>query len=181
MPGPTWLYLVTADPRPNPPQTPAEPGPMRLNTYLRPDLVVTGFHAQDTDTALQGIARHLAGAGMGPTEDVALAGLRDREAIHTTVLGKGLALPHATLEGLDDPVILLALADEPVEFGPEGTEPVRVFFALLSPPNRQGEHIKILARICRLVRHENFAEGLRDAADADAVLSYIRSVDEQHV
>lgn len=154
---------------------------MRLRDYLRPDLVLTGFSAEDMSTTLQAIAEHLADAGVVPSSREALEGLMAREGAHTTVLGHGMALPHTTLEGLEDPVVLVALAPEPIPFGPDDTDPVRIFFALLSPPNREGEHIKILARICRLVRHGDFVEDLLATPTAEAALAFIRSVDEQHV
>lgn len=154
---------------------------MQLRSYLHPELVVTGFRAGDMHETLQGIAHHLAEAGVVSSEEAALRGLESREEVHTTCLGHGLALPHTTVAGLSEPVILVALAEEPIPFGPETEEPVRIFFALLSPPNREGEHIKILARICRLIRHENFVEELQKASSADHALQLIRAVDEQHV
>lgn len=154
---------------------------MRLGSYLHPELVVTGFHADDMHQTLQTIAHHLAEAGVVPSEEEALRGLESREEIHTTCLGYGMALPHTTVAGLSEPVILVALADEPVPFGPDSEEPVRIFFALFSPPDREGEHIKILARICRLIRHDNLVEQLQQAASAHDALELIRAVDEQHV
>lgn len=154
---------------------------MRLRNYLRPELVITGFQATDLDSTLQGLAHHLSEAGAVPSEEEALAGLVAREGIHTTVLGGGMALPHTTLQGLEEPLIMVALSPEPIPFGPDDTEPVRIFFTLLSPPNREGEHIKLLARICRLIRHERFVEELQEAPSPEAALALIRSVDEQHV
>lgn len=154
---------------------------MRLRNYLRAEHVLTGLDAQDRDSALEALARHLAGSGVVPSEEAALAGLRAREDLHTTVLGHGMALPHATLAGLDEPVLMVAVSEKPIPFGPEDSEPVRIFFTLLSPPNREGEHIKLLARICRLIRHERFVEDLEAAPSPTAALALIRAVDEQHV
>jgi mannitol/fructose-specific phosphotransferase system IIA component (Ntr-type) len=154
---------------------------MRLRDYLSPDLVLTDLSATDMESALGAIADKLADAGAVADRDQAFTGLLSREAAHTTVLGQGLALPHTTLPGLADPILLLALAREPVPFGPPEADPVQAFFALLSPPGREGEHIKLLARICRLVRHDGFMESLLAAEGAADALAYIRSVDEQHV
>jgi len=154
---------------------------MRLRDYLRSDLVLTDLAAHDLPSTLEAIAEHLAAAGVVASAKEALRGLRAREEVHTTVLGHGMALPHTTLTGLDDPVILVALSPTPIPFGPTEAEPVRIFFALLSPPNREAEHIKILARICRLVRHARFVEDLLEADSPEAALAVIRSVDEQHV
>ena len=154
---------------------------MRLRDYLRPDLVLTDLAVSDMESTLDAISDKLAKAQVVQSKDEVFAGLKAREESHTTVLGEGLALPHTTLPGLEDPVVLLAMGREPVPFGPPDTEPVQVFFTLLSPPNREGEHIKLLARICRLVRHEGFMKELLAAPSADAALAYVRSVDEQHV
>jgi mannitol/fructose-specific phosphotransferase system IIA component (Ntr-type) len=154
---------------------------MRLRNYLRAEHVLTQLDANDRDSALRALAGHLADAGLVPSGEEALAGLRAREELQPTVLGHGMALPHATLPGLDEPVLMVAVSEDPVPFGPEGEEPVRVFFTLLSPPNREGEHIKLLARICRLIRHENFVEELEGAPSPAAALALIRSVDEAHV
>ena len=154
---------------------------MRLSDYLRPELVLTDLDADDMPSTVQRLAHRLAEAGVVASEEQARAGLMARERAHTTVMGHGLAIPHAMLPGLSDPVLLLALAPDPVPFGPPGSEPVRVFFTILSPPNRQGEHIKLLARICRLTRHDDFVDDLVAAATPEEALAVIRRVDEQHV
>lgn len=154
---------------------------MRLRDHLRSDLVLTDLSARDMHSTLEAIARHLAETGVVASADEALRGLRAREEAHTTVLGHGMALPHTTLEGLSEPILLVALSPDPIPFGPDDAEPVRIFFVLLSPPNREAEHIKLLARICRLVRHEHFVDDLLGAPSAEQALAVIRSVDEQHV
>jgi mannitol/fructose-specific phosphotransferase system IIA component (Ntr-type) len=58
---------------------------------------------------------------------------------------------------------------------------VRVFFVLLSPPGREREHVKLLARICRLVRHEGFMDSLEAAPDARKVIEIIQTIDALHV
>ncbi len=154
---------------------------MRLDKYLRADLVLTGLTAPDTDGVLAALARHLASRGIVDSAAEVEAALVEREHAHTTAMGHGMALPHATIPGLAGPVLMVALAPEPVQFGPDDTEPVRVFFVLLSPPGREREHIKLLARICRLVRHPGFVEELSSANSGDEAVAAIRHVDEQHV
>lgn len=48
---------------------------------------------------------------------------------------------------------------------------VRVFFVLLSPPGTERQHVKLLARICRLVRQDNFVDRLEEAAVVEAIES----------
>ena len=154
---------------------------MRLSQYLRDDLVLTDLAAADMHGVITTLADHLADRGAVPSRDEVERGLAAREAAHTTVMGHSMALPHATIGGLDRPVLMVALAPDPIRFGPEDTEPVRLFFVLLSPPGREGEHIKLLARICRLVRHPEFVDDLLSVDDAGAAVELIRRMDEEHV
>jgi mannitol/fructose-specific phosphotransferase system IIA component (Ntr-type) len=154
---------------------------MRLNQYLRADLVLPNLEADDLQGVVEALADHLAGAKVVPERDEVARALAKREAAHTTAMGHGMALPHATIPGLEAPVLLVALAPHAIQFGPPDTDPVRIFFVLLSPPGREGEHIKLLARICRLIRHPGFVDELVAADDGEAAVRVIRRADEQHV
>ncbi len=153
---------------------------MRLKEFLNPDFVVLRLATSDIEGVLGEIAARAAGAGVGTAETVSDK-LLERERQHPTVIGSGLAIPHATVPGLTRPSIGLALAEDGVEFGGPEDEPVRIFFILLSPPGHEREHVKLLARICRLARHVGFLDDLLTAPDEAAVVSVILSVDEQHV
>lgn len=153
---------------------------MRISEFLRAEFVVPSLVARDIDGIVHEVSARAAQAGLGD-EAVIAEKLLQRERSHPTVMGAGLAIPHATVPGLPDPVIGVAVAREPVQFGPAGLEPVRVFFVLLSPPGREREHVKILARICRLGRHENFIERLGETDDDEDILRVIESIDAQHV
>ena len=129
---------------------------------------------------LQEICARAGAAGIG-SADVIAEKLLERERTHSTVIGSGLAIPHATVPGLPEPVIGVAIAADPVRFGPPGTDLVRLFFVLLSPPGREREHVKLLARICRLAQHDDFLDQLEGADDDASVIQIIQSIDDQHV
>jgi len=129
---------------------------------------------------VQEICAHAGAVGIGSV-DVIADKLLERERAHTTVIGSGLAIPHATVPDLPEPVIGVALARDPIPFGPPGTDPVRLLFVLLSPPGRAREHVKLLARICRLARHADFIDRLEAADDDAAVIEIIKLIDDQHV
>ena len=153
---------------------------MRLREFLRADFVVLRLQANDMEGVVQEVCTRADAAGIG-SADVIAEKLLERERNHSTVIGSGLAIPHATVPGLAEPVIGGAIAGDPISYGPPGTDPVRLFFVLLSPPGREREHVKLLARICRLARHDDFIDQL-EAADGDAsVIEIIESIDDQHV
>ncbi len=154
---------------------------MRLSDYLVDDLVLNDLEALDTSEALEAFGALFEERGHLPSRGEAIQALTAREKAHTTCLGHGVAVPHATVPGLPKPLLLLATTATPIPFGPPDADPVDIFFVLLSPPGREGEHIKLLARICRLAQHPGDLDELRGATDGDSLLEAILRVDSQHV
>jgi PTS system nitrogen regulatory IIA component len=154
---------------------------MRLREYIHDDLIVHGLKASERDEVLEAFSTHLQEQGFVPSGPEVFEALTAREDAHTTALGEGIAVPHATVSGLERVLILVATTEDPIPFGPQDTQPVDLFFLLLSPPGREGEHIKLLARICRLARHPGVVETLRNASDRGAFGAAVLRVDSEHV
>ncbi|MDA0328964.1 MAG: PTS sugar transporter subunit IIA [Gemmatimonadetes bacterium] len=152
---------------------------MRISDYLSPDFVVGRLTARDADGVLREVSDRAAAAGIGQA-DLIHARLLERERQQSTVLGPGLAIPHATVAGLAKPVIGIALAEEPVGFGPPEVEAVSVFLVLLSPPGHERAHIKLLARICRLGRDKTFIPTLIAAEGDQAIVDALGTLDAHY-
>lgn len=153
---------------------------MRLNEFLEPDLVVLDLQTEEVEDTINKLVGHLRDAGAVSDTEVVSRALIDREASHSTSLGNGVALPHATVPGVDRPVVLVARAPQGVRFGTTAGEPVRLFFVLLSPLTQAGTHIKLLARIVRLVRRPGFVASLMEAESGDALMDAIEQIDALH-
>lgn len=154
---------------------------MRLSDYLREDLVVPHLGAGTTDEALEAFGAAFEAGGHVASGQEATEALRAREDSHTTCLGRGVAVPHATFRGLAGPLLMVARVDQPIPFGPPESDPVDLFFVLLSPPGKEGEHIKLLARICRLAQHPEDLDSVRAASGREGVLQALLDLDSRHV
>lgn len=156
---------------------------MRLSEYLQPELVLIGLESTGVEDTILAMVEHLGRTGRARDLDEVREAVLQRELTHTTSLGNGVALPHTTVTGVDRPCIVVATAPEGVEFGPAaaGKEPDRLFFLLLSPVDSAGKHIKILARIVRLVRSPEFVERLLEADSGEALIREIEREDALHV
>lgn len=95
--------------------------------------------------------------------------LLQRERLGSTGLGRGIAVPHVHVRGLNRIVCLFAKLSTPVDFEAPDNQPVDLLFLLLSPEHASGDHLKSLARISRLVRDTATIERLRAATDADGL------------
>lgn len=135
---------------------------------IGPSAVAVGFGARTVRQVMNLIADKAA-QNFGLDAGVVLAALLEREQAGSTGIGRGVAAPHARVAGLERSGILIVRLDQPIAFEAIDGLPVDLFFALLSPPESGVEHLRMLARISRLLRREDLREQLRRAADADAI------------
>ena len=152
---------------------------MRLKDFYQTDSILHGFSAGSRDDTIELLARSLASRGLIQNESEVKNRLTHTENIHTTVTGNGVAIPHATVEGLEKTLLMVAVSGDPVAFGPAEVEPCSVFFLLLSPPNCGGEHIRILARIARLASDPSVVERLRSAGSEELLVAALQAMDDR--
>ncbi len=102
--------------------------------------------------------------------------IEERETLGSTGFGRGVAIPHARLEGLARPVAAFFRLENPVEFAAADGMPVDCVFGLLSPEQAGATHLQALAAISRLMRDERMHERLTNAPGADAIYSLLVNV-----
>lgn len=153
---------------------------MKLHHFLRPDLIILDLQTEGVENTLRDLVHRLAEHGLIQDEQHALDALLEREAAQSTGIGCGVAIPHAVYPELNSTVIELALSRTGIDFLALDEKPVHTIFLLLSPPDRSSTHIKLLARIARLMRLADIREELLKAASAEELIDRIRQFDEQH-
>ena len=153
---------------------------MKLHHYLSPELVILDLQTEGVESTLGDMVHVLAENGLVENERPVLDALLEREAAQTTGIGGGVAIPHAVYPELSSTVIGLALSREGIDFLSLDEKPVHTLFLLLSPPASSGTHIKLLARIARLMRQPDLLQELFAATTAEEVIEKIRQFDELH-
>lgn len=102
-----------------------------------------------------------------------LDGLEEREALGSTGFGRGIALPHARIDGLRRPVAALLKLGQPVDFAAADRLPVDLVIGLLSPTNAGATHLHALAALSRMVRDEHMHRALTEAPDTETLYALL--------
>lgn len=110
-----------------------------------------------------------AGAAYGLDVARVQSGLMEREALGSTALGSGVAVPHARIAGLDRVCAVFLKLDAPVAFGALDDRPVDLLLGLFADPSDGAGHLRALATASRALRSGDLREQLRRAQDVDAV------------
>jgi PTS system nitrogen regulatory IIA component len=105
--------------------------------------------------------------------------LLERERLGSTGIGGGIGIPHGKLKHLDNLIIGFGLSRKGVDFESLDGAPTRIFFLLVTPENSTGLHLKMLARISRVLKNEPFRERLLQAADSDEIYQIVKEEDEE--
>jgi PTS system nitrogen regulatory IIA component len=145
-----------------------EKAPMDLAALLDKSRIVLGMRAKDKEQLLRHIAAR-AGAICGVDPQVIFSALQAREALGSTGLGEGFALPHARIEGLDHLLGMFVRLGRPIPYDAIDEQPVDLVFLLLVPATADAEHLAVLAAVCRRLRDPGVAKSLRRATDPAAV------------
>jgi PTS system nitrogen regulatory IIA component len=137
-----------------------------LNDLIAADAILPRLSATTRKNALQTLADALAKSS-GIDARAAFDAVLMRERLSGTGMGEGVAIPHALLPGLKHPIGAFARLDPPQDFDALDGRPADLVFLLLSPADRNGDHLKAFARISRFMRRADMREKLRTARGAD--------------
>jgi PTS system nitrogen regulatory IIA component len=153
---------------------------MRLVEILTEDRVVVTRGLQGKPAALEVVASLLSKGT--PSKDAAAVHsvLAEREALQSTGIGEGVAIPHGFLVELDKQVAALAVVPDGVEFDAIDGKPARILVGVVGPKrgmHAQVEHLRILARVSKVLREPNLRERIMTAETAQEVFTLVRDAD----
>ena len=139
---------------------------MKLQELFAPADLVIGLTSSDKWEAIRSLLGHLVAAGRVPEEreEELLEALNERERSMSTGMERGLAIPHAAVEGIDNLQVVMGVVQTPggLEFSSIDGAPARLVILLLIPKDKKLLHIRTLADIAR---------GLGKGAVMEAVLA----------
>lgn len=102
-----------------------------------------------------------------------------REALGSTAIGQGIAIPHGKCDNVNQLTAALGISKGGVNFDSLDGEPAHIFFLLVAPIDSAGPHLKALARISRLLKDKFFRDNLKSSKDAASILQLVAHEDGQ--
>jgi mannitol/fructose-specific phosphotransferase system IIA component (Ntr-type) len=150
-----------------------------ISQLLAPANIDLNLRGKDRDEVLDELVKLVPELAGQPEEQAKLLrALHEREQLHSTGIGDGIALPHArnALVGLvEKPIIVFGRHPTGIPYGAIDRIPTRLFFLLIAPTVTQ--HLAILARISRLLRDPRLRQVLLTAEHSDKVTHAIKEAE----
>jgi PTS system nitrogen regulatory IIA component len=140
-----------------------------LDQILQIDRVTTSLAATDKEGALRALAEMFPGLDVATVHHV----LAEREALASTGVGSGVAIPHGRLSGIPAIQAALGICPDGVPFDAIDGRPVHIFVAILAPEQQSSQHLKVLARVSRVLRDPGTRERLIAAGSPEQAMDIV--------
>jgi PTS system nitrogen regulatory IIA component len=150
---------------------------MKIMEILVKDAVILNLGVRTKNEVLAEMAAALAKVEPQIDADRLLEVLLEREALQSTGIGEGVAIPHGKMVGLDRLVASFARSAEGVDFDSIDGQPTHHFFLLVVPEHSGGRYLKALARISRFFRDAAFRQKLTGGDTLEDVIGAIEEED----
>jgi mannitol/fructose-specific phosphotransferase system IIA component (Ntr-type) len=143
--------------------------------FFDPKLCAFHLQARTKDDALEEIVDLIAPDGENSNRRVILDMLRNREALGSTAVGKGIAFPHGRSLAVSRLTAIFGRSEPGVAFDALDGEPTYLFFVLLAPPqDRANQYLPALGKIIESVRDDALRERLMQVQDFDTFVAVMK-------
>ena len=150
---------------------------MRILDVLPKEAIIGDLKATDKAGIIEELVKPIAKLAQVGSADLVQV-LMERERLGSTGIGGGIGIPHGKMKNLTNLMLGFGLSKKGVDFDAMDGRPTHIFFLLITPENSTGLHLKILARISKILKHDPFKERLLSASSRDEILEIIKDEDE---
>ncbi len=153
---------------------------MKFADFINTQAIRADLQAEAKDTVIEELVQSLLDAGQidADQRDDIIAAIMKREELGSTGIGRGVAVPHTKHPSVQKLVGTVGVSAEGVDFDSLDGERVQLFFLLISPPERPGDHLRALENISRQLRDETFCRFLKQSKTADDINQLLQEADD---
>ena len=147
---------------------------MEIIDLITPERVACCQESTSKERTLEQISQLLAQSVPQITVNEVFDSLVGRERLGSTGLGRGVAIPHGRIDGLQGPAGAFMHLKNGVEFDALDRKPVDLLFALLVPQEAADTHLQLLAQLARMFSDSTFTQRLRATRNNQELYDLLR-------
>ena len=145
---------------------------MNVAEVLKRERIAENLSAKTKEEALAKLTDLLFESGALSDKDAFLKDVLDREAVSTTGIGNGIAIPHGKSANVKETTVAIGRLENEVEWESVDDKPVKLIVLLaVNEEDKTGVHVKLLSSMARKLAAEQTCKRLLDAKDADEIIN----------
>lgn len=152
---------------------------MKFDDFICKSAIKSELGSQDKEGVIRELVGALIAAGQiqESEQDSIVKAIMKREELGSTGIGRGVAVPHTKHPSVDRLIGTVGVSQEGVDFQSLDAEKVQLFFLLVSPPDRPGDHLRALENISRQLRDDTFCRFLKQAKTPEDIKQLLEESD----
>lgn len=152
---------------------------MKFCDFVTTEAIQSDLTAGDKEGVIRELVGNLVKAGKinGDESDSIVEAILKREELGSTGIGRGIAVPHTKHPSVEQLTGTVGVSQNGVDFQSLDGEPVQLFFLLVSPPDRPGDHLRALENISRQLRDDMFCKFLKQSRTAEDIQTLLVEAD----
>jgi mannitol/fructose-specific phosphotransferase system IIA component (Ntr-type) len=152
---------------------------MKFSDFVAAKSIQASLNSATKEMVIAELVDALVNAGsiQASDRDDIIKAIMKREELGSTGIGRGIAVPHTKHAGVDRLVGTVGVSQEGIDFESLDGQKAQLFFLLVSPPDRPGDHLRALENISRQLRDDTFCRFLKQSKTADDILQLLEEAD----
>jgi len=152
---------------------------MKFSDFVKPEAIRAEIASQDKEGVVRELVSSLVASGMLDADSQAsiVEAIMKREELGSTGIGRGIAVPHTKHPSVERLVGTVGVSQDGVDFKSLDGEKVQLFFLLVSPPDRPGDHLRALENISRQLRDDTFCRFLKQSKTSQDIQQLLEEAD----
>ncbi|HGJ5814701.1 TPA: fructose-specific PTS transporter subunit EIIC [Streptococcus pneumoniae] len=149
---------------------------MKIQDLLRKDVMLLDLQATEKTAVIDEMIKNLTDHGYVTDFETFKEGILAREALTSTGLGDGIAMPHSKNAAVKEATVLFAKSNKGVDYESLDGQATDLFFMIAAPEGANDTH---LAELSQYLMKDGFADKLRQATSADQVIELFDQASEK--
>ena len=152
---------------------------MRIQDLLRKDVMLLDLQATEKTAVIEEMIKSLVDHGYVTDFEAFKEGILAREALTSTGLGDGIAMPHSKNSAVKEATVLFAKSNKGVDYESLDGQPTDLFFMIAAPEGANDTHLAALAELSQYLMKDGFADKLRQVTSPDQVIELFDQASEK--
>ncbi|HGL0207267.1 TPA: fructose-specific PTS transporter subunit EIIC [Streptococcus pneumoniae] len=152
---------------------------MKIQDLLRKDVMLLDLQATEKTAVIEEMIKSLTGHGYVTDFETFKEGILAREALTSTGLGDGIAMPHSKNAAVKEATVLFAKSNKGVDYESLDGQATDLFFMIAAPEGANDTHLAALTELSQYLMKDGFADKLRQATSADQVIELFDQASEK--
>jgi fructose PTS system EIIBC or EIIC component len=152
---------------------------MKIETLISEDLVLMDLKSASKVEVIKELATVLLKDERISNLEEFVHAVNEREALSSTGVGYGIAIPHAKDKSVLKPSLVFGRSLKGIDYDSLDGENADLFFLIAAPADGANLHLQTLAKLSRKLMNDEFRDDLRNASSKEELLTIINAIDKE--